>query len=226
MAAGWTDCGWCGCCPLLSFGLCADISPHWCHWCSVDGNSYILVVLISRCRESLSWAVMSHDSLWCFQSGCFPLLLCKSRPECFLCFFFNKGGNVWSSREVLSKYFLETLALNTQYAISGRRGLSIKQNKMQLPIIVSGSRCCTLGIKTWIYLLIYEPGCSSDLQRWPLLSGVVWWWGKCTLLHERNLTERRGEKRRERTRVWRVIDLDSNTHTHTLVACCCSRAHG
>ena len=33
-----------GCCLLLSFGLCADVSLHRCHWCSVDGTSDVPVV--------------------------------------------------------------------------------------------------------------------------------------------------------------------------------------
>ena len=53
------------------FGICGDISLHWC-W--VDGTSEVLVVF-------LSWAVMNHASLWCFQSGCFLLLLCESWAE-------------------------------------------------------------------------------------------------------------------------------------------------
>ena len=49
MAAGWTDCGmW-----VLSF----SISLHWCHWCSVDGGSNVLVVLISHWRTFLSWGM-------------------------------------------------------------------------------------------------------------------------------------------------------------------------
>ena len=36
-----------GCCLLVSFGLCADVSLHRCHWCSVDGRSNVLVVLIT-----------------------------------------------------------------------------------------------------------------------------------------------------------------------------------
>ena len=36
------------------------------------------LVLISRCRAFLSWAMMIHDSLWCFKSGCFLLLFCEN----------------------------------------------------------------------------------------------------------------------------------------------------
>ena len=49
--------GWGGCClqSTVSFGLCADISPHWCHWCSVDGTTDVLGgFLITRCRAFLS----------------------------------------------------------------------------------------------------------------------------------------------------------------------------
>ena len=48
-AAGWTDCG--GCCLGVSFGLCADTSPHWYHQCSVDGEPLMIWgILIIRCR--------------------------------------------------------------------------------------------------------------------------------------------------------------------------------
>ena len=53
---------------LLSFsifGPCADISLHWCHWCSADGTTDVLVGLITSC----------------FESECFLLLLCKSWPK-------------------------------------------------------------------------------------------------------------------------------------------------
>ena len=69
----WTDCGW-----VLSysiFGLCEDISLHWCHWYSVYGTSDVLVVLITHCRAFLSWAMMNHAGLWCFQSGYYLFLL-------------------------------------------------------------------------------------------------------------------------------------------------------
>ena len=39
----WTHCGWVGV-VFCFFGLCADISLHWCHWCSVYGTSDVLVV--------------------------------------------------------------------------------------------------------------------------------------------------------------------------------------
>ena len=38
---GWTDCGWGGCL-WASLGLCVDISPHWCHWCTVDSTNDVL----------------------------------------------------------------------------------------------------------------------------------------------------------------------------------------
>ena len=66
---------------LSIFGLCADVSLNWCHWCSVDGTGEVLVVWISCCRAFLSWVVMNHASLWCFQSEGFLSLLCKSWEE-------------------------------------------------------------------------------------------------------------------------------------------------
>ena len=51
------------------FGLCADISLHWCHWCSVDGTSDVLVVLISCCGAFLTWTMINCGSQWFFLLG-------------------------------------------------------------------------------------------------------------------------------------------------------------
>ena len=82
MAAGWTDCGRGGCCRVVSCGLCVDIWLHLCHWCLINGTRNVPKRFKSPAVEpSFPGQCTNHASLWCFQSGCFLLLLCDSWPE-------------------------------------------------------------------------------------------------------------------------------------------------
>ena len=78
-------CVFCGLCLGVGvfFWARADVSPHSCHWCSVDGYPR-WVVLITCFRESSPGPCMNHASLGC--------LLLKFPYEVFsvLFFFFFK----------------------------------------------------------------------------------------------------------------------------------------
>ena len=50
----WTDCGWGGCCLSVSYGLCADISPHQ----YLFTNWVTMMIWITRCRASMSLFMM------------------------------------------------------------------------------------------------------------------------------------------------------------------------
>ena len=80
LVAGWTYCVWV-CLVFTIFTLCADISLHWCHWCSVNGTSDILGGF-NHLLYNLH--VLSRDDprqFVMFQVSNHLLLLCKCRVE-------------------------------------------------------------------------------------------------------------------------------------------------
>ena len=78
-AAGRTDCDYGGCCLLVPLRLYSDPSLHNYHWCSVGGYWWCSGWFSSPPAEpSFRGPSTNHATLGCFQSGCFPLLPCKS----------------------------------------------------------------------------------------------------------------------------------------------------
>ncbi len=70
MAAVWTNFGWDGYCLLVSFEICADISLHRCHWCSVGENGWCSrrfesPSVLGRVQTTPYCDVSSQDTFYC-----------------------------------------------------------------------------------------------------------------------------------------------------------------